>query len=383
MKIAIDLLRVYGKTGNAVYTEELIKALLYRFPKHDYKIILYLNKKKQAKNLFGDLPNKSTFLNLLPHKNLLGSNMRPLLTNFVRHIERLVAKNVDIYHCTNPLEFPFGIKNGAVTLHDLIALHPESWTSPGCKAFYRENIRRVLNEAGIVFAVSEFTRQEAVSRFPEIANKIVTTPLAASSVFRKIDDAENILKKYNINIRSPYLLYVGEIQPRKNIEALFSAFDSLPNRLMNNTQIIIVGSARRKENMVRFQEALRKMRNRNKVIHLQNIPVEDLVKLYNKAYAFVYLSFYEGFGLPVLEAMSCGCPVLTSNTTSLKEVSAEAALTANPEDPEDILFKLQSILENPSLHKSLSEKGLQRAKDFSWQRTAETTVRGYKMFLKL
>ena len=185
--------------------------------------------------------------------------------------------------------------------------------------------------------------------------------------------------RYGItDAEKPYLLYVGEIQPRKNIEGFLAAFDALPMTMQKELQIIIVGSAKRHENLRQFQNAVAAMKYPAKVIHLQNVPTEELIKLYNAAYAFIYLSHYEGFGLPVIEAMSCGCPVLTSNTTSLREVASDAALTVNPDDKDAIVHAMTSIIDQSSVRDSLKEKGLLRAGCFSWKKTAEKTIAGYK-----
>lgn len=382
MNIAIDLLRTDGMSGNQVYTMELTRALFRFFPEHCYRVLLYLNKKRQTMETFGNHPNLH-YINILPHENLLGHRLKPIISYAVNKATLSVARRSDIYHCTNPNRFPFGIGNGVVTLHDLIALRAEPWASAGSQDFYRRNIGKVLREAMIVFAVSEFTRQDAIRHFPECAGKIIVTPLAAAPLFKKTGNDRNFLSRYGISDTSkPYLLYVGELQQRKNIGALLSAFDALPPRLRSELQVIIVGSAKSRENQDHFSTALQAMKHRDQVFHLKNVHVEDLVRLYNGAHAFVYLSFYEGFGLPVLEAMSCGCPVLTSANTSLKEIAGDAALTVNPADPDEILNKLQRLVDTPSLHKELSERGLLRAGEFSWQQTAEATMGGYHMITK-
>lgn len=306
------------------------------------------------------------------------------MKKFNQTMTRMVAHHTDLFHATNPADFPEGVTNGVVTLHDLIALRQKPWASPDSTRFYRQNISNILQQAKVVFTVSEFTKQDALQYFPEYADKYLPTPIAANPLFKKIDTDRKYLLNYGItNINKPYFLYVGEIQPRKNINGLLEAFDALPTLLQKELYIIVVGSAKRLENLQQFQKSIAGMKSPAKVIHLQNVPIDDLIKLYNTAYAFIYLSHFEGFGLPIIEAMSCGCPVLTSNTTSLSEVAGNAALTVNPEDKDAIIDAMTKIIEDNANRNSLIVKGLVRANNFSWEKTARNTIAGYKTAMEM
>ena len=347
------------------------------FPENQYKLLTQLNKKKEVAESF----TKSDALqyhNVLANEGMLGKKAKPFLRSFNQTVTRLAASRSDLYHASNPTDFPEDITNGVVTLHDLIALRPEPWVSTESIKFYHNNIKAILKQAKVVFTVSKFTKNDAIKHFPEFAHKYFPTPLAANPLFRKINISRDFLLRYGItDIEKPYLLYVGEIQPRKNVEGFLAAFDALPQTLQKELQIIIVGSAKSHENLRQFQNAVATMKYPSKVFHLQNVATEDLIKLYNAAYAFIYLSHYEGFGLPVIEAMSCGCPVLTSNTTSLKEVASDAALMVNPDDKDATIHAMTSIIEQSSVRDSLKEMGLLRAACFSWEKNAEKTIAGY------
>jgi len=383
MRISIDLLRGRAMTGNEVYTHELTKAMVRLYPESEYYAILYMNRRKEAERAVGKSISIK-YLNVLPHDLSLGKKFRPIVSAFSKHIKRAVSENVDLYHCTNPLNYPFGVKNGVVTLHDLIALRKEPWASSGSKMFYRENIEKILREARVILTVSDFTRNDAIKRYPEIADKIFTTPLAANPVFRITETDRNYLQKFGVkDPGKPYILSVAEIQPRKNLGGLVQAFKALPEKIRKEYQLIFVGKTKRGDAQKNFNEELADLRQAYDVYHLQNVPLDDLVKLYNTAHLFVYLSFFEGFGLPVIEAMSCGCPVLTSCTTSLGEVAGRSAYTVDPEDRDSVASALQELLTDESLRARYRQDGLLRAKEFSWEQTARLTMDGYKKALMM
>lgn len=379
MNIVIDLLRASAINGNQVYTLELTKALVSFFPEHHYHTLLYLNRKQEAEKLIGVFPHLH-YRNILPHESLLGRPLKPLISSLINRIKKSAADRADIFHCTNPIRFPFGIKNSVVTLHDLIALRPEPWASEGSKAFYRKYTEKILQQAVKVFTVSEFTRQDAITRFPQHAEKFLTTPLAANTLFRCINTDRQFLTGYGIaDPDKPYLLYVGEIQPRKNIPGMLRAINSLPTPLKKEIQLIMIGKISSAENRLMLEKELQPLQQHLSIHHLQNVPATDLVKFYNAAFAFLYISFYEGFGLPVIEAMSCGCPVLTSDTTSLREVAADAALTVNPHDQDALREGIIRLLHESELRKKLKKQGLVRAASYSWEQTARKTMDGYML----
>ena len=321
--------------------------------------------------------------NILPHRLVLGKKFQQQIQQVSQKLLIAATRKHDLYHATNPVHFPEGIKNGVVTLHDLIALKEQPWSSQGSKEFYREHIRSILQNALLIFSVSHYTAQDAMTKFPELSGKIRVTPLAANPIFRSFNTSRNFLKNYGIrDIEKPFLLFVGEIQPRKNIEAVLHCFDSLPDPLRQSFQLIIIGSARLRDNQKLFEEQVSRLQSTSTVYQLQKVHNEDLVRFYNTAHLFLFPSFFEGFGLPVIEAMSCGCPVITSNTSSLKEVAKNAALTVNPYQREELRSAIIKLIEEEGLRESYCRRGLERAKDFSWEKTARETMEGYRQAIE-
>ncbi|HWR00315.1 MAG TPA: hypothetical protein VN371_00510, partial [Chlorobaculum sp.] len=231
MKIAIDMLRGRCMSGNEVYTIELTKALVRDYAQDEFRAIIYLNKKRESEGTISGFRNLR-YLNVLPNELIFGKHFVSAVSKLSTRIKAKVASGVDIYHCTNPLSIPFGVSNAVVTLHDLIALRPEPWTSVASRNFYRQNIEKILREAKLIFAVSDFTRIDAEQHFPDIAGKFVITPLAANPVFRMMSVDREFLARYGVaDPQKPFLLSVGEIQPRKNVEGMLKAFRAMPAKL--------------------------------------------------------------------------------------------------------------------------------------------------------
>ncbi|MBN1279002.1 MAG: glycosyltransferase family 4 protein [Chlorobiaceae bacterium] len=378
MKLSYDILKGKGYSGNLVYTHELLKALTSEYPEHQYHLMINWSRKQEAQQEFGAKPCLQ-YHNILPSNLVLGRQFEKTVRYINKRLLIAATKKYDIYHATNPTHFPNGIKNGIITLHDLIPLRDDSWVGEGTKTFYKKHIHSILKQAKLILCVSSFTEQEALNNFPDIAGKTLVTPLAAGACYKQEPGHRDFLKKYRIHdSNKPYLLYVGEIQPRKNIESILQAFDSLPPGIRASLQLIIIGSARTAINQSRFTAALNGLRNKQDIFHLTNIPTKDLIRFYNGAHLFIFPSFFEGFGLPVIEAMSCGCPVITSSTSSLQEVAADAALTIDPHNCGELRQAILELIENDELRTHYREKGLQRSSTFSWKRTAKETINGYR-----
>lgn len=213
--------------------------------------------------------------------------------------------------------------------------------------------------------------------------RVFVTPLAASKNFYPITDSEVIskkLKQYQIPTQ-PYLLSLCTLEPRKNLNFLLQCFAQLlaqdPSLDIN---LVLVGVSGWKNNNI-FQTVQSSPVLKNHIIFTGYIPDHDLSAIYSGALAFVYPSLYEGFGLPPLEAMQCGTPVISSNTSSLPEVVGNAGLMINPSSRDDLCQAILNLINQNSLRKELSQKGIERSKQFSWTKCADQTIAVYKQIV--
>jgi hypothetical protein len=251
-----------------------------------------------------------------------------------------------------------------VTVHDM-GLESLRGCHPLAKRLYTRNlIPRVARGARLVLTNSEYSKWEIVRWLGISESRIRVTPLAASPEFRP--------GKASSAPHAPYFLFVGNIEPRKNLKRLLDAFARLGDI---GHELWIVGNS-----WYRAGEIHRYVREREiegRVRFLGYVGREELPGLYGGATAFVYPSLLEGFGMPVVEAMACGTPVITSNNSGLKEVAGGAALLIDPLDIEDIARNMREIAESSDLKATLSARGLRRAAEFSWARTAALTLEAY------
>ena len=382
MRIAFDAFSLGSPSpnGNNTYSFELIKALAGLTAIDRILLVTYWNKKNRVERLFGGLPSCKV-LNLFPQPRLLGDRLKFLITSANPLFERLLKSRCDLFHCTNPTNFPFQFPRIATTIHDLIGLRDEPWAQPNSKAFYRRYAAEIMRRSSILFANSGCTRADIINRFPFTERKIIVTPLAANPKFRIVKKNRSFLSRYGlINRERPYLLSVGDIQPRKNVAGIVAAFASLPEQY-RDVRLVIAGQARNQHLSGDILAAIAASPARDRICLLHSVSDDDLVLFYNNAEALLYFSFFEGFGLPVIEAMQCGCPVVASNTSSMKEIADGAAIIIDPYDPESMRNGIVRALDDVSLRTCVREAGLERAAGFTWEKTAKLTLEGYKQVL--
>ena len=232
---------------------------------------------------------------------------------------------------------------------------------------------RSIKRAKKIIAISDNTKQDLIHFFPIAKQKTIVVPLAVHRRYRAIKDQRAIkeaLKKYNLPSR--FILFVGTIEPRKNIVRLIKAYAIIAKK-MGIPPLILVG--KKGWNYQEIFKIVKESALEKKVIFTGYVSDHNLPYLYNAADLFVYPSLYEGFGLPVLEAMTCGTPVITSNISSLPEVVDQSALLINPNSISEISCALERLLSDAVLREKLSNDGLTRAESFSWLRTAEQVLK--------
>ncbi|MBN2035770.1 MAG: glycosyltransferase family 4 protein [Chitinispirillaceae bacterium] len=383
MRVAFDTynLGINAGSGNKTYTVELIKALAGLGTADEWQIITYWRKKQKIQELFGYSP-RFTVRNLIPHPLLLGKHLMPFVDAIQPFFERLVARQCDLFHCTNPIHFPLGLPRVVTTIHDLIALHDEPWVPECVKPFYRKHSASIVGRSLIIFAVSEATRRDIIERYPAAAAKTMVAPNAINPCFTRIAGDRSFLSRYGIgDTARPYLLSVGEIQPRKNTLSMIECFESLAGGFPG-LDFILIGQARKNDYTGEVLRHIADSPVRDRIQILHSVGDDDLVRFYNHAEGLVYYSFFEGFGLPILEAMACGCPLAASRTSAMTEIAEGAAIMVDPCDFDSMRNGMLQLLDQKALREELREKGLRRAARYSWKRTAEMTYEGYTKALK-
>ena len=262
---------------------------------------------------------------------------------------------------------PLLVRRQIVTVHDVASLdHPE-WFHPSFAAWYRWMTPRLVKNARRVVVVSEFTRQRLVKLTRTDPSRITVVPNGIDQRFRPRSQGEISEALEGLNLRvTRYILSLGSLEPRKNLERLIRAWAQVVCKLPDDVYLVIVGSA----SAARVFKPVSLTNLPPRVFVTGSVPDRYLPALYSGALAVAYLSLYEGFGLPPLEAMACGSVAITGNLTSLPEVVGSAALTVDPYSTEAIAEAIDELVNYPSLRSDLKRRSLERTRAFTWESAA-------------
>jgi glycosyltransferase involved in cell wall biosynthesis len=298
----------------------------------------------------------------------------------------MILKRVDVVFC--PCAYLLAAINfiipSVIVIHDLTVFIPGISQTHKKSTKLKEKLflRFAISRARAVVADSYSTKKDIEKFFNIPSEKISVIHLAAGKEFepkKNKDLLEEKLLKYKIKF--PYILFVGTLEPRKNILGLLDAFKELVAQQETFGYKLVLAGKRGwyyEEIFKRIED----LRLREKVVITDYVLDEDLPYLYTGAECFIYPSFYEGFGLPALEALACGCPVITSDISSLPEVVGESALLVNPRDKKEIVSALNKILSDKELRANLVNKGLKQAQNFSWEKSAEDLLKIFREIKK-
>ena len=265
------------------------------------------------------------------------------------------------------------------TIHDLGYLRMPRFVSKPVLAKLRRSMGRVVRQSRAILVDSEFTRRELLESFPGVSpDRVFTSPLGVDFDFyarpEHVRNADETLA--HLGVPRKFTLYLGTLEPRKNPQGLLAGFAALPLELQREFPLVLAGSGGWKQGY--FRERLNELKRGGTAIELGFVPAAVAPQLLSAASVFCFPSLYEGFGLPPLEAAACGTPVLCSNAASLPEVMGQAAYYVDPNSPREIAAGLRRLLENASLRRALSAAGRQRAREFTWDRCAATTLDAYR-----
>ncbi|MBA4318284.1 MAG: glycosyltransferase family 1 protein [Flavobacterium sp.] len=274
---------------------------------------------------------------------------------------------------------PFFLKSRfkkVITIADLVPLRFSKTQPLVSQIAHKIGLPLMIRKVDAIIAISENTKRDLIEFFNLDEKIIHVIYLGANEIFRKIDNKEEIKRfKQKHDINYPFLLFVGTLEPRKNIENIIRALDLLKKDKFTGKLIIIGKKGWKYESIFNI---IKLLRIENDVKILSNISDAELVFFYNCTELLMYPSLYEGFGLPILEAMSCGCPVLTSGISSMPEVGGLAAVyIKNPTNSKEIAEKAMEIIKDDKLRENMISEGFIQAKKFSWKKCAEETVAVY------
>jgi glycosyltransferase involved in cell wall biosynthesis len=368
MHIAIDAHSVGTQLGgNETYAVNLIEALAEIDQTNRYT--LYVTK-KSALDRFADRWPNFQVKQTLPHT--------PLVRIPLTLSRELRTNPVDVLHVqyTAPPLAPCPV---VVTIHDLSFEHlPETFKRRSWMQL-RLTVRRTARHAAQIITDSEYSRQDISKTYGIAAERIVVTPAAASARFARVTSPTELKKvRDNYGIKRDYILSLGSIQPRKNLVRLIEAYSLLRQSRPEGKLPQLVLAGKRGWLDSETLKAAQRNTNDGDIVFTGYVAENDLPALYSSAECFVYPSYFEGFGLPILEAMQCGLPVIAGNRTSIPEIVADAGLLFDPFDTKALAETLLRLLDNEELRRVLSAKGLQRAAQFSWTKTAQQTLQIYE-----
>ena len=289
---------------------------------------------------------------------------------------------LDIFHSTNYfLPLLLWKTRMVITIHDLIPLKFPHFTPRAKKTrfnwFFRWILLRCSHRADRVITISLHTRNDLITELGLPAEKITVVYNGIDSKYRVLE-RERVLRfcQEKLGSTSPFILYVGRFDPYKNVAGLILAFDRFRRDRKDDPRLVLAGHP--DPRYPETGEIVRSLGLESRVVFLDGVDEDELIYLYNGARILILPSFYEGFGLPPLESMACGTPVIVSDRGSLPEVIGDAGLFVDPDREESITGAIRTLWESDRLRSELREKGFKRAKDFSWEKTARETLEVYE-----
>ena len=350
--------------GNETYTFNLLHNLAKVDEDNIYRI--YLSQKGILKE---ELFKKSNF-----EAKLIRPCGRWLRMPLVMPV-KLLAQRIDLLHVQyfSPPICPCKL---IVTVHDVSFRRFPQWFT-GRELFMFNFIARTLKKAESIIAVSEFTKREIINHYNVSKDKIAVIYNGVDRIFRPITDLNLIHRiKRKHKVPCDFILHVGRINIRKNIPIIIRAFKMLKERGIHGYKLVLAGEENWKCDNIKG--LIKQLAIEEEIIFTGYIPQMDLPALYSAARLFVSPSFYEGFGLAPLEAMACGIPVVTSDTTAFPEILEDAATMVDPYNTEELAETMRKLLSDEDLREKMILKGLRQVKKFNWEKTARETLKIYK-----
>lgn len=359
MKIAIDARPLMNSqyTGVSWFAYNLIDNILKQDSKNEY-LLFYNSSKKHILPGFSASNYKYAGFSF-PNKifNLSQAlNSWPCLDKIIGNIDCFIALNLNFISISNDVKF-------ILCVHDLSYIYFKEFYPFKMRLWHKFiKPKKIINRADYIMAVSENTKTDIMREYKIQTSKIIVNYPGVDNNYKQLSSSstENIKKKYNLPDR--FCLFLGSLEPRKNIDSVIEAYN-LSSKKVN---LVIAGPIGWKSKKV-----LIKILNNSKIKYLSYVDEKDKPAIYNLAEFFVYPSFYEGFGLPLVEAMACGCPVICGNNSSQEEVVADAGIYVDPYDINQIASAMNAYVNDDKLKDIMKKRGIDRADQFKWSNTAK------------
>lgn len=371
MKIAVNtrFLLKDKLEGIGIYTQEIFKRVVTLMPEHEFYFLF-------------DRPFSDEFIfakNITPVV-ILPPARHPFLWYwwFEKSVPKFLKENnIDVFispdgYASLTTDIP-----QIITIHDLGFEHFPKHVPFLVRKYYQYFTPKFCKKATKILAVSEFTKQDIVAHYGIDEKKIEITYNGFEIDLNTINESDNTLNEFK---RPPYFIFVGAVHPRKNVLGLLKAFELFKTNSSANHMLLIIG--RKAWMNDELEQFLNQMKFKDSILWLSNVDRKEVLQLMQNAFALVYPSFFEGFGIPIIEAMSLGVPVITSNISSMPEVAVNAAVLINPNNTDEIANAMNLLVQDSYLRTDLITKGKLRAQDFDWNVSASKVVDVIKKSIK-
>ncbi len=367
MRIGIDIRSLQNDSqlrGIGTYTRSLARALLLLDSENEYVFFAFRN--RPLPDLFKQGAGKKVkVVRLTWRKKRFVWLSGQVLFPYAARKERL-----DVFYSPEYIVPVLGRVKKAITVHDFINIEYPLYRkrSGNLRRIYFYLKDKTLHRADRIISVSHYTKGKIMELCQIPGNRISVIHEAAQDCFRPFNDRDlfsRIEEKYGIKGR--FIFYAGAIDYHKNIDGLIQAFSRIKDK---DTALVLAGVQNDPHYFESIKQLIEGLNLKGRVLLLGYIPQEDLVCLYNMAQAAVSVSFYEGFGLPVIEAMACARAVIAAGNTSMAEITGDCGILVDPRNPEEITAAMDRVLGDEDLRKSLAEKGFRRSQEFSWEKAA-------------
>jgi len=371
MRVAYNAILLGNYFSGVEVTISTLGEMLSHTLAHDLHI--FLNK---------NIENRYTFPNAELHPVNISQKYRSLriIWEHFKLPGEVKKLKCDLLHCPGyiaPYKAPCPT---VITVHDIIAFkHPELCKTSN-RLYFRAMLARSIRQAAQIIVPSNFVKNNLIESFNTASDKINVIPFAAADVFKRVDDPEQLIqvrKKYKLPEK--FILFLGNHEPKKNIEGIIRAFAKFKKQVKGYKLVLAGRTAWR---TARIHKLIEELTIEKDIICTGYVPIADLLALYSLADIFFFPSLDEGFGIPVIEAMSCGTPVICSNSGALPETTAGAAICLPPDNYNLMAEKLANFANSPALRAEYAEKGLKRIEQLSWKTTTEATLKVYKKALQ-